>query len=88
MRRGSLDDLRALARARGGECLSREYHGVMTDYRWRCAEGHEWVALGNRVRRGSWCPHCAGRLRLTIDEMQALARERGGLCLSTVYVFS
>lgn len=88
VRRGSLDDLRALARARGGECLSREYHGVMTDYRWRCAEGHEWVALGNRVRRGSWCPHCAGRLRLTIEEMQSLARERGGLCLSTVYVNS
>ena len=54
MRRGSLDDLRA---------------------------------LGNRVRREGWCPHCAGRLRLTTEEMQALARERAGL-VSTVYINS
>jgi len=38
--------------------------------RWRCAEGHEWSALPERIRRGAWCPMCAGR---TIEGMQALA---------------
>ena len=80
----SLDDMHEVARARGGKCLSRSYLNVLTPLRWRCAEGHEWMARPSNVRtNGSWCPHCAGHARKTIADMHAMAAERGGECLST-----
>lgn len=29
--------------------------------RWRCDEGHDWVAVVNSRARGNGCPYCAGR---------------------------
>jgi hypothetical protein len=79
-----IDDLRALARERGGACLSNEYVNKSTKLHWRCALGHEWEASPGHVRRGSWCPTCAG-LRQGIADMQELARAHGGSCESTTY---
>ena len=28
---------------------------------WKCDKGHEWKASPVNVKRGSWCPFCAGR---------------------------
>lgn len=56
---------------------------------WHCGKGHEWGALLGNVRKGEWCPVCAGHAnRLTLEEMQALARSRGGRCQSKEYVNS
>lgn len=88
-RRGSLADLVAVAHGRGGECLSREYLGVNASYQWRCAEGHEWRAVASSIKHdNSWCPVCSGRYPLGLDVLAALAREHGGVCLSTIYVDS
>jgi hypothetical protein len=43
------------------------------------------------VKRGGWCPECAkvriiASKRWTIEEMQKLAKARGGKCLSKVYL--
>lgn len=69
----------AIARERGGRCLSTTYV-VKPGMQWRCAEGHEWCAPPARIRKGAWCPLCAGRK--TIEDMQALAARHGGRCLS------
>src|SRR5438128_11201609 len=69
----------------GGECLSTEYKDLRTPMRWRCAQGHEWEAQGQNVRRGKWCLRCSGKMRRTLQEMRALAASRGGLCLSPAY---
>lgn len=82
----TLVEVRALARERGGECLSTEYVNLSTPLRWRCKRGHEWRAAFGNVRSGSWCPKCAVRNPLSIDEMRAVTRSRGGACLSTDYV--
>lgn len=87
-RSGSLAEFRVLARQRGGDCVSTEYRGTSAPYRWRCAEGHEWVAVARRVRHGTWCPLCSNRLPLDIAAMDELARSRGGECLSRIYVNS
>lgn len=79
--------MQALAKKRRGQCLSKKYVHSETKLRWRCAKGHEWEASPSNVkRRGSWCPACVGLLRGTIEQMQALAKARDGVCLSTVYV--
>ena len=67
-------------------CLSKTYVSTYTKFRWRCAEGHEWKAKPIGVKAGNWCPACVGRPQLTIEDMQVRAKERGGVCLSTVYV--
>jgi hypothetical protein len=78
----TLNDMKALAHSKGGECLSDTYHGLRGKLRWRCAKGHEWTAKVDHIRnQGCWCPKCAGRAALTLEDLQSLARSRGGECL-------
>ncbi len=57
-RRKSLDDLATLAAKHGGQLLGEDYVNSQTKVRWRCAAGHEWEAIPNSIRQGSWCPTC------------------------------
>jgi hypothetical protein len=75
-----------LARKRGGKCLSRKYINAHTKLLWECAEGHQWKAVPNNVKQGTWCPECSGKKKKTIKEMALLARKRGGKCLSRKYI--
>lgn len=79
----TIDDMHEVARVRGGRCLSRSYQGEGSPLLWRCAEGHEWKAIPGNVRRGKWCPYCARNARKTIADVQGMAAEHGGVCLST-----
>ncbi|MED5618253.1 hypothetical protein [Ideonella sp. BN130291] len=82
-----LERLRALARERGGECLSTEYVGSHGRYEFRCAKGHGWLSTASIVHSGKWCLSCAhDARRLTIEHMRQAAHERGGRCLSDRYV--
>ncbi len=81
----TLDDMRAIAAERGGECLSDEYRNSAAKIRWRCANGHEWLATPRAVRQGSWCRSCSHRYSGSIDGLRLLAAEQGGRCLSTAY---
>jgi hypothetical protein len=81
-----LRELQAVATQRGGKLLSVKYLGISTPLEWECAKGHRFTAVPNNVKNsGSWCPYCQGRGK-TIQDMRALAAERGGKCLSEVYV--
>lgn len=55
----SLEDLRAVAEARGGKLLSLTYTNVEATYEFECSKGH---LFSNRyshvVNRGQWCPTC------------------------------
>lgn len=55
---------------------------------WRCANGHSWQSIiSNRTRLRSGCPECARAKarKHTIQDMQRVAKERGGECLSTAF---
>ena len=82
----TLKEMHALANGRGGKCLSTTYVNALTKLRWRCAEGHEWEAVPSSVKQGHWCRECAGNRPNTIEQMQALAKEHHGKCLSSKYV--
>jgi hypothetical protein len=89
--RWSIEDMRGLARARGGDCLSAQYSNAETKLRWRCGRGHVWTTAPKNVTSGSWCPECAIARRreaspCDIETMRQIARERGGRCLSSTYV--
>ena len=85
--RRAIEDMQALASAHGGRCLSTQYLDTTTALEWECAQGHRWFARPVKIRAGRWCTACAhDRWRSSIAELQQVAAERGGRCLSTQYV--
>ncbi len=84
----SIELFKKLAHDRKGECLSTNYVNIHTKLKWRCDKGHEWMATPNSVKRGSWCPYCCRNVRLTLEELRSLAKNRGGQCLSKKYTNS
>jgi hypothetical protein len=79
----TLEDIQALAKAKGGECLSNEYLGSRALYLWRCREGHAWEALGKSLLSGHWCVKCSRSpgFQAFIDT----ASSHGGKCLTEKY---
>ncbi|MFM0326936.1 hypothetical protein, partial [Caballeronia glebae] len=76
--------LQEAARRQHGECLTTVYAGACARYAFRCAQGHEWMAMAKRIWEGSWCRQCAMiAQREPIENLRALAASRGGKCLST-----
>ncbi len=82
----TLDDCQILATVHGGLCLSTEYINSSTSMMWQCGVGHQWKTRHNTIKMGSWCPVCANRVPLTLDECKEYAISMGGSCLSTEYI--
>ncbi|MDG6220747.1 MAG: hypothetical protein QCI38_04780, partial [Candidatus Thermoplasmatota archaeon] len=88
-----LEEMHCIAESHGGVCLSERYIRQNVKMHWRCSEGHEWWATPVSVKnQGSWCPKCGSVkaqtqsvLSLSINDMQKIAHERGGECLSKEY---
>ncbi len=82
----TIEECKELAVSRGGICLSTEYINKKTKMKWQCGEGHIWDAAYDNIKNGGhWCPHCAGNIRLTIDDCHELATSRRGKCHSKKY---
>ncbi len=81
-----LDQAKALAKLRGGECLSSSVPAVKVKIKWKCQCGYIWDAPLERIKVGQWCPKCSGNIASTLEEYQAIAISRGGQCLSAKYV--
>lgn len=83
----TIEDMQAIAAARGGRCLSAVYVSSHTPLEWECARGHRWWAKATYVKHRTWCGICAREAqRGTLSDMQRLAHERAGRCLSVEYV--
>ena len=83
----TIDTAHDVALGRGGKCLSTEYVNCNAPLQWECAESHTWMARLHDVKNGgTWCPYCARVVKLTIEDAHKVAAERGGLCLSNIYI--
>ena len=83
--RETLALLNDIAAGHGGQCLSKVYVSDGTKLLWQCAQGHKWQAAPSYIKQGTWCPFCAGTIRRTLKEMEAIAVSGGGSCLSPAY---
>ena len=81
-----LREVQAAACLQGGRCLSDNYETLQTRMEFECAEGHRWETTAVIVLDGSWCPACRYRPLSRVAQMQEVAREHGGWCLSNEYV--
>ena len=90
MIKNGIENLKAAAESRGGECLSSTYIKASSKYKFRCEKGHEWEAsYGHIVGRGSWCIICAGKKVNPDDrliEAKEVALSKGGFCQSEKYI--
>jgi hypothetical protein len=84
----TIEQMQELAKSRGGLCLSKKYVGKDARLKWKCKKGHEWETSYGNIRSGTWCPHCARKFKLTIEEMIDWAKIKGGKCLSEEYTNS
>ncbi|MCP4914581.1 MAG: hypothetical protein GY909_15810 [Oligoflexia bacterium] len=85
-RKGTIEDMQKLAKEKKGACLSTTYLGSRGHLIWKCEKGHEWMAPPKSIKRGTWCPECAGVKKKTIKDMHDLAKSKGGGCLSKEYI--
>lgn len=83
----TMSDIQIIAKNRGGKCLSK-YINTTTKLKWQCEAGHKWNATLSMIKQGTWCPYCAKKVKLTIEEMNELAAKNGGKCLSNEYINS
>lgn len=78
-----------IAKKRDGFCLSTDYINCRTKLIFKCGNGHIWEAKPHDIKySNSWCPVCSGSLKLTIEQMKEIAKERKGKCLSDHYINS
>ncbi|PFH11957.1 hypothetical protein BCF11_4425 [Collimonas sp. PA-H2] len=82
----TIEAMQQVAATRGGQCLSSAYVNVTTPLLWQCANRHRWHETPAYVKSGSWCKACVAAVWL--KKVQEMAKERGGRCLSDIYVNS
>lgn len=82
----TIEDMRRLAKAKGGKCLAKKYIACEIHLLWECKAGHRWKCTPSNIQRGKWCPYCYGNIKQTLKDMQDLAKKKGGECLSQEYV--
>lgn len=83
--RNGIDFAKQLAANYGGVCLAEEYVDAKTKIKWKCKEGHEWLATASNIVAKHWCKKCAEKERNPIEDLHKIAAIFGGQCLSTTY---
>lgn len=71
----------------GGKCLSKNYLDAHTKMEFRCSRGHFFTNLPCNIIKNNAikCSYCAGNNKKNILEMQKIALEKNGKCLSLNY---
>lgn len=78
------EELYKIIEEKGGKLLSFEWENVQSVIKIQCENGHIWETKINNVKNTKrWCKQCQ---YLTIEEMQEIAKQRGGKCLSENYI--
>lgn len=85
--KGVSDRNEPVARARNNEYVEARFGGCCLrrvdarGWQFRCAEGHEFVALMSNVRQGKWCPSC--RQQAHELKVRAMGEAAGFECLTS-----
>lgn len=94
-RQKRLEQAKAHAISKGGQCLSNAYNGAKGSLLWKCHDANhkEWKARFDHVVQGNrWCPDCGrentrqkNKLTDGLERAKAHAQKLGGECLSTEF---
>lgn len=81
-----LDKLRKLGNEIGWELLSTTFNGIENKHKWKCDKGHIIYMRPKHIKCGHRCIICGGTNKGTLEEIQQIAINNGGKCLSNKYV--
>lgn len=81
----SIQNVIKVAFSRGGVVLDGIYNNQNSEFVLKCHLGHMWTTKASNLFNGHWCHMCSGQMKLSIEEMRAIAKSRNGLCLSKNY---
>jgi hypothetical protein len=81
----SFIEYKLIAENKGGKCLSTEYKSCKEKLLWQCEKQHTWWAKPYTIKVGSWCPICAGKVSMSIEEVKELISIKDGTLLSNEY---
>ena len=86
--KSSIEEYQDIAKLRGGKLISKKYINSKIPLKWQCKEGHTWLAAPTDVKNdNNWCRKCTNEnMKLTIEEFQKIAKDRGGKLLSEKYI--
>jgi len=76
MEKLTIEEMHSIAKKRLGFCLSVKYKNTNSHLKWQCKFGHIWKATPNNVKKGTWCPVCAGKVGFSIKDMIKLANKK------------
>lgn len=84
----TIPDLKKIAENNNIILVSTEYR-PQSKVEWQCKNGHKWKASptaikGTKSRKGTNCPICFGKNKITLEDVKNLALSRGHICLSKV----
>ncbi len=87
----TIEDMHALAAQYGGKYLTSDYFGSKHNAKWQCKEGHIWTSVPLRIKKGKWCPKCAGIMQgrpssVTFETVRKLAVEKNVRLVSSEYL--
>jgi DNA-directed RNA polymerase subunit RPC12/RpoP len=69
------------------ELISTNYIKSSTSLKWKCKIcNYEWLAAWNSIYSGSGCPNCAGKIKLTIEEIKERIKNKSFELTSTNYI--
>ena len=84
-------ELKSIIKSRKGELLSKKFIDWTDKVKVECASHHIWETTPLLLKyKKTWCSTCSAKQRsnikkLTIEEMQKIAKSRGGSCNSSEY---
>ncbi len=83
----AFEKLKKVVTGNGGKILSKKYINSNTKLEFQCVKGHKWKSTPSNITSNkSWCPICAlYNNKYTIENMQELAKQHDGKCLSKKY---
>jgi len=89
MKKKSIEDAKLLGGKRGFKCLSIQYVNSKASLLWSCNKcNYRWEQNYNNIKNGSGCPKCAGKIKLTIEDMRTAAKRNDGKFVSDTYTNS
>jgi len=87
-----IEDLKKFAELKDGKCISDKYINAHTKYLWEDHLGNQWEAKWYAILKGKWSPFLVkekqreANLKYNIEDLQKFAQNKGGKCLSDVYI--
>lgn len=87
-----IEDVKETAKQYSGKCISKEYKNSKEKLEFMCKEKHVFKKNFESLLNGSWCPECTKQKlsvkfrKYTIKDMQKIAKEKDGKCLSSEYI--